>query len=315
MTAGTHSQGAFSQIFFSAAGDTAPHTYESGDPAYRVEYLREDLTTHARIIGTDNGITGTRSHRSERARYGAAFHRGTIDMFVSAVDFTTLLPLLIGDNESPAGTFNLEETLPYFGILVDTDYSTFEFKDCKVNRWALRSRAPALSERGEPDLLLLTMEIFGSADAKGTALPSSPPSLTSQGYYVFSDCDGAVTIEGSARPIQNFVLACDNHLFPLYANSLDPHSICEQDRDITFRCKVPWNSTQDGLYNVALAGATASLVFTNGGLSTTFTIGTLQIPRKQPIIRGKTEIPLILDGVCRQVSSTKELVVVNDATP
>ena len=53
MTGGTHSQGAFSQFFLSAAGDTSPHTYESGDPAFRLEISRSTLSVQGRLVGTD----------------------------------------------------------------------------------------------------------------------------------------------------------------------------------------------------------------------------------------------------------------------
>lgn len=314
MTGGTHSQGAFGQVFLTAAGDTAPHSYESGDGAIRLEFASCTLGVEGRIIGMDAGITGTRSRRADRARHAAPTRRGWIEMPVSAADFANLLPILGFNNESPSGTFNQTNAVPYFGVLVDTDYSTMEFKDCMVNRWVLRGRAPSMGESGQPDLLLLQMEVYASDDADGTALPSSPPALTSQGFYVFSDL--ALTLGGSARDVQEFMLFCDFGVFAKMANALTVHSMVPTRRICKLRAVLPWNSTNADLYDIAIAGAAGSAVLTNSGLSTTFTLDNVKWPRKSPVIRGKTEIPLEIEADILDVDSDNdEIKVVNDATP
>lgn len=312
MTAGTHSQGAFAQMIISADGDTAPHDYSTG-AGYLLEFLNESLGIGGRIIATDAGITGTRTHRSERARTGTYFRGGWVHMFVSPADLAFLLPHMIGDNESPAGTFSPANDIPYFGVLIDNDYDTFEFKDCKVNQWILRGRAPEHNEGGAPELMLLSLEIFASDHAKSTAWPGSPPSLNVTNPWVFTDA--AITLEGTARNVQDFVIVCHNHLKVLYTNALTAHSICPRDRTIRGRFSVPWNSTNADLYGTAVGGAAASIVFTNGGLSTTLSFGRLQIPVERPMIPGKRDVPLILDGDFRGVSTTNDIQVVNDATP
>jgi len=311
MTAGTHSQGAFTQIIFSADGDTAPHSYAGADGAYLLEFLNESLQIGGRIVATDAGITGTRTHRSERARAGTPFRGGMIHMFVSPTDLVYLLPMLIGNNESPSGTFTVAADIPYFGILIDNDYSTFEFKDCKVNQWILRGRAPEHNEGGAPELMMLSMEIYASDHAAGTAWPGSPPSLDVTNPWVFTDA--AITLEGSARSVEDFVIVCHNHLQVKYTNATTAHSICPRDRTIRGRFRVPWNATNADLYGTATSGAAASIVFTNGGLSTSLSFGRFQIPPERPMIPGKRDVPLILDGDFRGVSTTEDLVVVNDA--
>ena len=79
-------------------------------------------------------------------------------------------------------------------------------------------------------------------------------------------------------------------------------------------CTTPFTSDEVDLYNQALAGAAASLVFTNGGYSTTFSFAALQFPDRSPVVPGKTEIPLELHGTARKSGSTSELVVTHDST-
>jgi hypothetical protein len=312
MTAGSHSQGVFTKVIISAAGDTDTHDYSTGNGTI-IEYASVTMKETGRVIGADNGITGSRSHRSERARYGPSYFTGHIDMMVSSQQFADFLPHMIGDSVS-GDVHSLTELQPYFGILIDMDYDTFEFKNCCVDRWVLRSRAPELLERGEPDMLMLRLYIIGSDSAKGTSWPGSAPSLDTGTYYQFADCDAAVTLQGGARIIENFMIYGDNHIYARYVNSLVPHSLIPRDRDIGFRAQVPWNSGNVALYNITLAGATATVKFTTSTKSTLFTFGVLQWPIETPIINGKQEVPLIVNAQARKVGSTNELVVTNDNT-
>lgn len=316
MTGGSHSQGAFTQVLFEPG--SAPHTFDASSEIY--EYLSHDIRKHGRIIG-GQGIRGTLSRFKIRHRAGANFYYGTMHMYVSPAELVTLLPKMFSDTQVSGTTFSASDTLPYFGILVDNDYSTKEFKDCKIDQWVIRSQAPQFREEGEPDMLYLSLSIIASNTA-ATSWPGTPPSLgTSDGYapYVFSDCDGAVTLNGSTREIEEFVLAGNNFLYAKYVNSLNPQSIIPRDRLIGLTCRVPWNSNNANLDDMSAAGAAASIVFTNGNLSTTFNFANLHVPAHSPApARGKQQVDLLLEGFATATATTaanRELQIINDSTP
>lgn len=315
MTGGTHSQGAFTAILFEPGA--SPHTFDSNSEIY--EFLSHDIRKHGRIIG-GKGIRGTRSRFKVRHREGAAFYHGTVHMYVSPADLVTLLPKMIGDSVSGT-TFSLADELPYFGILTDNDYGTIEYTDCMVDQWVIRSRAPQFQEAGEPDMLYMSLSIVASNTAS-TSWPGTPPTLgTSAGYapYAFQDCTGAVTINGSTRHIEEFTLAGNNFLYAKYTNALTPHSIRPRDRQIGLTCRVPWNSTNADLYDMSAAGAAASIAFTNGTVSTTFSFANMHVPAHGPAPeRGKTQVDLLLEGICTATgtgNSSRELQITNDSTP
>jgi hypothetical protein len=69
---------------------------------------------------------------------------------------------------------------------------------------------------------------------------------------------------------------------------------------------------------MSAAGAVASIVFTNGTISTTFNFAKLSIPPRGPAPeRGKQEITLELSGFATATGtgvSTLELQIINDST-
>jgi len=312
MTGGTHSQGAFAKLLFEPGA--SPHTFDSSSEVY--EFLAEDVGKNGRIIG-GNEVSGSRSHRSERTRLGISYFRGSIIKNVSAAEFATLLPKMLGANASGT-TFALAEDVPYFGMLIDRDYGVFQYKDCKIDKWILRGRAPELGEDGEPDMLTLQLDILASDEDDSASWPGSPPSLgatAAYSPYTFQDSCSGITLNGSVREAMEFVIVGDNKIKALYTNCGTPHSLVPRDRIIMARFRVPWNSTNADLYDQAVGGAAASVVLTNGTVSTTFTFGRLQVPAKSPRVPGKDTIDLIVEGQATMVSTTRELEVTNDSTP
>lgn len=314
-TCGDHSQGVFTKVLFEPGA--SPHTFDANSEPY--EYLSHSIRKHGRIIG-GNGIRGTRSRFKNRMREGGHFIYGDITMYVSPGDMVTLLPKMIGDNES-SGTFSVAECLPYFGILADLDYDTEEFKDCMVDKWVIRSRAPQFQEEGEPDMLYLTLSIIGSTVTHGTSWPSPEPTFGTTLAYdplVFQDCYANVTIEGATREIEEFVIAGNNFLYPKYVNSLTVQSIVPRDRQIAFICRVPWNSTNDDLYDASYDGAAANIKFVNSTVSTWFKFANLHVPAHGPAPeRGKQQVDLLLEGIATATGTTdaaREIQVVNDST-
>jgi hypothetical protein len=114
--------------------------------------------------------------------------------------------------------------------------------------------------------------------------------------------------------VAEFELAIDNRLVTdRFMNSITVVTLPEGDRMITLRTTHAWASQNTDLYNQALAGAAGALAFSNGGSSTAFNFGALQVPAESPGTAGKQEILLRLNMVARKTGSTLELSVTNTA--
>ena len=278
----------------------APHTFDASSEPY--EIVSEGLQRRGSILDTE-GIRGTRSHQSERTRPGTYEIGGSITLHPSPADLDLLLPRILGAAES-VDVFALDETLPAFGVLIDRVAETFQYTDCKVSKATFRGSAGGLVE--------LAIDVVGTTEVTGTTYPSLTLSTAANAApYLLSD--GVLNLQSSARKMMDFELVIDNSLNARFTNSQTATSITPQDRVITLKTTNPFTSDEVDLYGQSNAGAAGSLVFTNGGMSTTFTFATLQVPDLSPVVGGKQEIPLVLEMTARMLGSTRELVVTHDS--
>jgi len=290
----TASMGWQSRISFATTG-TGIASYTEA-----CEIVSENLKKTGKILST-SGMRGTRSQPSERTQAGTYDVGGTITLHPTPAVLDLLLPRILGANES-TDTFALADTLPEFDILIERVAKRFVYTKCKVNKATFKGKS------GE--LITLELDIMGQTETvNSTAFPSI--SAPTDPPYVFHQ--GALTLVGSSRDFFDFELSIDNVLSKRYSNSQSANSIMPTDRIVGLKVTTPFTSAEVDLYNQTLLGSAAALVFTNGGYSTTFTLGTVQFPDNSPVVGGKDEIPLMLDGVARMTGSTKELVVTHDS--
>ena len=262
------------------------------------EFVGESLAKRQTILDTA-GIRGTRSHPAERTRDGTYAVQGTIRFHGSKNLLDLVLPRILGGGSSP--TYTLAETLPGFDVLVDRVARRFVYGTCKVNRAIFRARASGLLELAL-DLIGET-ETVSSTPFPAIAVPTDAP-------YLWQDC--VVTLNSAARVVTEFTLVVDNHLRARFSNSQTATDLYPVDRTIALQCAVPFTTDDTDLYGANSAGAAAaSLAFTNGGHSVTFTIAQVQFADNSPVVRGKEEILLHLDGTAKKLGSTSELVVTN----
>ena len=76
---------------------------------------------------------------------------------------------------------------------------------------------------------------------------------------------------------------------------------------MTCKFKTPYTASELDLYAQVTAGSTGSVVFTNGTISTTITLGVIQFPDVTPVMSNKDEIFLQLEGIARSTGATKEI--------
>lgn len=277
-----------------AAAGTAIGSYTES-----VEFVGESLAKKQTILDT-GGIRGTRSHPAERTRDGTYVVEGTIHFHCSKGLLDLLLPRILGGGSSP--TYTLAETLPAFDVLVERVANRFVYGTCKVSRATFKARASGLLE--------LALDVVGETEAvSATAFPAIAPPTDAP--YLWQDC--VVTLNSAARVVTEFELVVDNHLRARFSNSQTASDLYPTDRTVSLRCTVPFNGDETDLYGANTAGAAAaSLVFTNGANNVTFALARVQFPDHSPIVAGKGEIVLRLDGTAKKLASTSELVVTNN---
>ena len=314
MAGGTHSQGAYGQILLEPG--SSPHTFDASSKAIR--FLSETMTEHGRILSTQGIGGGTLQVEAARIRSGIGFTYGEIVLALSPNDVDVLAEHVWSFTESPTDTWAQSDALNYFGLLIDTDYYTWEFTDCMITDWEISARAPQFNEQGQPELVLCKLGIRASGVTAGTSWPGSPPSLGVAAVdrpYVLSDSDGLFSFESTARPIQAFRFKVDRGLYTKYANATPAHSQRSTMRHNQIVLQLPWNSDNLDLYNVAIAGSAGSFKFANGAFSSLFNLGRVHFPNNTPIIRGKGEVPLNLFGLVTGTGATADVQIVNDITP
>jgi hypothetical protein len=278
----------------------SPHTFNTSSEPY--EFLNESVQKRAVILDT-NGIRGTRSHSEERTKAGINECGGTIVLNPSPADLDLLLPRILGATEA-TDAFLVAETLPPFGLLVERVAEQFQYTDCKINRATFRSRA------GE--LLELELDIMALSEIVGTAFPAITPGIaTNNDPFVFHE--GVITLVSGARVCTEFEISIDNQLRRRFSNSVNATDLTAGDRVVTCKFVTPYTASELDLYAQVTAGSTGTVVFTNGTITTTFTLGVIQFPDVTPTISGKDEIFLTLEGIARKTGSTADIAVTNDS--
>src|SRR5262245_6621608 len=287
------SMGSQSRLSMAATG-TAIGAYTES-----YEFVGENLAKSLTILETA-GIRGTRSHPAERTRDGTYAVQGTIRFHCSKVLLDLLLPRILGGGSSP--TYTLAETLPAFDVLLERVASRFVYGACKVNRAVFRARASGLLE--------LALDLIGETETvSATAFPAIAPPTDSP--YIWQDC--VVTLNATPRVVTEFELVVDNHLRARFSNSQTATDLYPIDRTIGLKCSVPFTADDTDLYGANTGGAAAgTLAFTDGPHHLTFTLAQVQFPDSSPVVAGKGEIFLRLEGTAKKSGSTSELVVVNN---
>lgn len=271
------------------------------------EFLSESLGKTGTILDTA-GLRGTRSHVSERTRAGIYQVGGSITMTPTPEEWAYLFPWILGANGSGT-TYALAETLQtrYVQKRIISGGGTKSvatYAGCVVNRATIES------SEGSP--LQLTLDVVGTTETMGTTFPSITPAIVSGPFMQY---EGVLTLQASTRAFRRATIVIDNALDVKFNNSQTASSITPTDRNITVSVEVPYESGNVDLYDQALAGAAATLVYTYSAYSLTFTFATLQVPAETPRIQGRGDVPLVLNMVARKLSTTNELAVTLDSTP
>lgn len=251
-----------------------------------------------------SGMRGYRGHQSERVRESNFDVRGPGSLEPSPEELALLFPWILGANASGT-SYALADTLQSRYVQVDRVAKVHTYAGVYINSATFRGV--------ENQPLELSLDMIGQTETEGNAgsFPAITPLLTPP--FMYADC--VLTLASSARKVKQFTLTINNALETQFYNSQTATRINPTDRMISLQCDVPYDTDNTALAESAVAGAAATLVFTFGAYSLTFSFATMQFPKIKPAINGRGEQMLSLSGMARRVSTTPELAVTLDSTP
>ena len=286
------SMGWASQVGVIASADAAPTS--------QFEFLSCDVGKRAALIESP-GMRGTRSHFKDSVNEGPYTVSGSLVMEPRPDELAFWLPFILGTSGA------LTEAIAEFCLTVDKVAAVYKYTGCKVNRARFQSQ--------ERQNLKMTLEIEGKTEVPAAAGTFPDLSATLSVLQPYIHQQGVLTV-GSAKEFKTAEVLIDNALvLDRFLNSLTRTELSPGDRIIKLTTDNPFTSDELALYVLAIAGSAATLVYTNGTKSVTFSFANLKVPAQGPAIQSRTaEIPLRLEFQAFQDGATKELVVTNDAT-
>ncbi|MEQ8852854.1 phage tail tube protein [Gimesia sp.] len=269
-----------------------------------IEIIDSESLIETQTIDETGGTTGTTEHLAERTRLGQKRCSGSIKLAASRLALDTLLPLILGGDES-SNEFGLEDSLPEFYMMVDRDEKVYTYSGCRI------ARATFTGSSGQ--MVFIELDIEAETETEGNAGTFPTLATPTESPYRFED--GVLTLQSDTREFSEFSLTIENQLdTERFENNLTRVDLPLLDRVITLSTNHPWSTENLDLIKQDLTGAGGSLVFTNTEITSnilTFTFGTIQYPSKTP---GTTKVQvtrLPLEGMVRKAGSSPSLIVTN----
>jgi len=162
-------------------------------------------------------------------------------------------------------------------------------KGAKNYQYTLLTISSITISISEQDYVRMRVDFIGGAETEVVSFAGTPPDIDCNSEFIASDC--TFTIGGTAYPFKSFELTINNQLASNQHENAQTRSIFEsEDLLITSNITTGWRTDTTGLYRRAVAGDdSATLVFTDGTDTYTFTFGNTAIPDRGPSV-GSGEI-------------------------
>lgn len=250
---------------------------------------------------TKDGARGTRSARDTTVGDGPYTVGGQLVIQPSDDEWDKIFEWALG-TPAAANVYALAETVLERYIAQEKIAKVPVWNLCKVDKLTIASSA------GSP-VLTATLDILGKTETLGAAgtFPSISASLTSDQPFLHQQL--VCTLNSVVVLVYDVVITVDNMLDgSRFLNSQTRTDIPETGRRITVSMANPFNATDVALYNIAVAGITGTLVYTNGSRVLTFSFANLKAPPDILEAAGRGEVMNRLNFVAYETSSLKELV-------
>lgn len=271
----------------------SPHAFDSS--SQRFEVVSSSVKKQGEVLDS-MGVLGTRSKREDRTRAGLTRVGGQIALDISPRMLDFFLPYILGTAEA-TDTFAVADSLPGFDMLHDAfgaGSNAFKYGELYVNRFTLRF---------SPGILRATLDVVGKTVTTGQTFAGAALGATAatDAPYVFHDTASGVTIRSGsgAQEIEEGELTIDNALDVKFRNSATATSIRAAERSVSAYFSLPLTSATLSTYFGDKTAADATIVITNGTVSTTFTLNNFKVPDDGIEMGGKGEIVLALRGSAR----------------
>ena len=204
--------------------------------------------------------------------------------------------------------FALAEALTDRYITIDKVAKVYTYDGCKANSATFESAAGGN--------LKLTLDVQGKTETAAAAGTFPAISATLSALQPYIHHQAVLTLDGGATKVNNVQVSISNELvLDRFNNTQTRSELPAGDRIVKLTCDNPFTADEVSLYDLAIAGITGTIQYTNGNRSLLFTFANLKVPSQSPEIAGRTtELPLRLEFTAYQSGATKELVVTNDST-
>jgi len=262
------------------------------------------------LIAPDAEMSGTLSRRAEPVVSGPYVVSGPIAWAPRPDELATVLPLIFG------GTFSGDVLEP----APITDGFPFQFdRKTGVYNYAGMKVANATFSSSPGQILRLQAQLEGKTEALAAA--GSFPVLTLSTLQPYTHHDAVITIDGTPRKVGAVSISVENGLIlDRTENTTTRTEIPQGDRVIRFTCDARWDTTDDDMNLMGVAGVEGSVVYTNGAFSLTFDFPNMKIAPQTPEGGGKTtemRQPLQFECYAELGHATSDYAVkiTNDSTP
>lgn len=269
-----------------------------------VEFLSSGLKQTTEIVA-DEGIRGTRSRVMERLALGNISVGGTIEFNPTPAELAFLLPLVTGSSTTATV---LTDALADVTIVVDSK-TVLDTYVGRMNKFTFT---------GEPgEKMKLSADFVGKTRTAGTGGTLAGTPDVSVRPYMFYDAGSGITIGGTVYQIDKFEFSIDNKIVPTYMMGQTVTDLEPTDRIVMLSLQSKFNAAENALLVLNEAGPviasplTASIAFTDGANSVTFTFAALVAPPETisiPNRAGKLRLPL--NYQCYRAATSLEVVPV-----
>ncbi len=269
-----------------------------------VEFITHDIKETRELV-EDDGIRGVRSRVLERVALGNIKVGGSITFEPTPAEMAILLPLVVSSSTSATV---LTDAMADVTVVIDTVTKLYTY----IGRFT------AMHLTGEPGKKIkLKLDFVGKTlvVASGGSLAGIPDITVRP--YMMADMGSGITIGGTVYSVDKFEMTLDNHIEPTFMQGQTATDLEPTDRTVSLGIQTRYNTAEDALLVLAQTGPviasplTASVAFTNGVKSMTFTFGALVAKSEtvtHPGKKGKLRLPLNYN--CYKVGTTLETVPV-----
>lgn len=250
------------------------------------------------------GLTGSRDFREDRTRWGLKVVRGQIMLEPSPQNLHFFWKYILGAQSS--NNFTVLDALPGFDLLADdfgTGSSAILFGELYVDTATIQFA---------PGILKMQIDVIGKTYTSGQSYTSAALGAGA-GHTGYTFDDTVFTLKSSAREVERGTFTLRNVLDVKHRNSRTATSIRAMQRQVGLQLDIPNTASNLAAFFGDKSAADATIVMTQGSLSSTLNLNNLKNPDESPQVNGKDEIMLKLGNSARADSSDPSISVVNVA--